>query len=187
MLLTATDSTEVHVERDDIEAVMERRDGAPLLVVDVAVPRDVDPGARQVPGVTLLDMDDLKRFTESSLHERRREVSRVQGIIMDELERFQTDRTARELDAARHVAARTGRGRSARPSSSASGPSSTALDPEARNAVEALTQGIVNKLLHEPTVRLKDAAGTRARRAVRRRARGALRPAGRPRGRPAAE
>ena len=50
VLLTATDSTEVHVERDDIEAVMERRDGAPLLVVDVAVPRDVDPGARQVPG-----------------------------------------------------------------------------------------------------------------------------------------
>ena len=47
--------------------------------------------------MTLLDMDDLKRFTENSLHERRREVSRVQGIIMDELERFQTDRTAREL------------------------------------------------------------------------------------------
>ena len=55
------------------------------------------PAPVQVPGVTLLDMDDLKRFTEDSLHERRREVSRVQGIIMDELERFQTDRTAREL------------------------------------------------------------------------------------------
>ena len=97
VLLTATDSTEVHVERDDIEAVMERRDGAPLLVVDVAVPRDVDPGAGQVPGVTLLDMDDLKQFTEASLDERRREVSTVQEIIMDELERFQTDRTAREV------------------------------------------------------------------------------------------
>ena len=159
VLLTATDSTEVHVERGDIEAVMERRDGAPLLVVDVAVPRDVDPGARQVPGVTLLDMDDLKRFTEDSLHERRREVSRVQGIIIDELEKFQTDRTARELTPL--VTSLRQRGESIRTAELERFRAKLdALDPETRNAVEALTQGIVNKLLHEPTVRLKDAAGS---------------------------
>ena len=50
VLLTATDSTEVHVERADVEAVMERRNGAPLLIVDVAVPRDVDPGAGRGAG-----------------------------------------------------------------------------------------------------------------------------------------
>ena len=160
VLLTATDSTEVHVEREDIEAVMERRDGAPLLVVDVAVPRDVDPGARQVPGVTLLDMDDLKRFTESSLQGRRREVSRVQSIIMDELERFQTDRTAREMAPIVTSLRRARRRDPRRPSSSGSGPSSTVSTPTRANAVEALTQGMMNKLLHEPTVRLKDAAGT---------------------------
>jgi glutamyl-tRNA reductase len=159
VLLTATDSTEVHVERDDIEAVMERRDGTPLLVVDVAVPRDVDPGARQVPGVTLLDMDDLMRFTESSLNERRREVSRVQGIIMDELEQFQTDRTARELTPL--VTSLRQRGESIRTAELERFRAKLAgLDPDARNAVEALSLGIVNKLLHEPTVRLKDAAGT---------------------------
>jgi glutamyl-tRNA reductase len=159
VLLTATDSTEVHVERDDIEAVMERRDGAPLLVVDVAVPRDVDPGARHVPDVTLLDMDDLERFTDSSLNERRREVSRVQGIIMDELEQFQTDRTAREL--APLVTALRGRGDEIRRAElDRFRAKLDGLDPEARKAVDALTQGIVNKLLHEPTVRLKDAAGT---------------------------
>jgi len=149
----------VHVERGDIEAVMERRDGAALLVVDVAVPRDVDPGARQVPGVTLLDMDDLKRFTERSLEGRRREVGRVQGIIMDELERFQTDRTAREmapiLTSLRERADSIRVAELERFRAKLDG-----LAPEARNAVEALTLGIVNKLLHEPTVRLKDAAGT---------------------------
>ena len=159
VLLTATDSTEVHVERGDIEAVMERREGAALLVVDVAVPRDVDPGARQVPGVTLLDMDDLKRFTERSLEGRRREVGRVQGIIMDELERFQTDRTAREmapiLTSLRERADSIRVAELERFRAKLDG-----LPPEARNAVEALTLGIVNKLLHEPTVRLKDAAGT---------------------------
>jgi glutamyl-tRNA reductase len=159
VLLTATDSSEVHIERDDIEAVMERRDGSPLLVVDVAVPRDVDPGAGQVPGVTVLDMDDLKQFTEDSLNERRREVSRVQSIIMDELERFQTDRTARELTPI--VSSLRQRGESIRTAElDRFRAKLSQLDPEARNAVEALTSGIVNKLLHEPTVRLKDAAGT---------------------------
>jgi glutamyl-tRNA reductase len=159
VLLTATDSTEVHVERGDIEAVMERRDGAPLLVVDVAVPRDVDPGARQVPGVTVLDIDDLKRFTEGSLHERRREISRVQGIIIDELEHFQTDRTARELTPL--VTSLRRRGEEIRTAEiDRFRAKLDALDPESRRAVEMLSEGIVNKLLHDPTVRLKDAAGT---------------------------
>lgn len=159
VLLTATDSTEVHVERADIEAVMERRDGSPLLVVDVAVPRDVDPGAGQVPGVTVLDIDDLKSFTEGSLHERRREVSRVQGIIIDELEQFQTDRTARELTPL--VTALRRRGEEIRGAElDRFRARLDALDPEARRAVEMLSEGIVNKLLHDPTVRLKDAAGT---------------------------
>jgi glutamyl-tRNA reductase len=159
VLLTATDSTEVHVERGDVEAVMERRGGTQLLVVDVAVPRDVDPGARQVPGVTLFDMDDLKRFTEGSLHERRREVSRVQGIIIDELEHFQTDRSAREL--APLLTSLRGRGEDIRAAELERFRAKLEpLDPETRNVVDALTQGIVNKLLHEPTVRLKDVAGT---------------------------
>jgi len=159
VLLTSTDSTEVHVERGDLEAVMERRDGAPLLVVDVAVPRDVDPGARHVPGVTLLDMDDLERFTEASLSERRREVSKVQHIITMELERFQLERSAREV--APLVTALRSRAEGIRSSELERFRAKLeALDPDARNAVEALTQGIVNKLLHEPTVRLKDAAGT---------------------------
>jgi glutamyl-tRNA reductase len=159
VLLTATDSSEIHVERDDIEAVMERRDGAPLLVVDVAVPRDVDPGAGSVEGVTLLDMDDLMSFTETSMHERRREVGRVQSIIMDELERFQTERTAREV--APVVTALRTRAETVRTAELARFRSKLdGLDPEQRDAVEALTQRIINKLLHEPTVRLKDTAGT---------------------------
>lgn len=159
VLLTATDSTEVHVERADIEAVMDRRAGSPLLVVDVAVPRDVDPSARAVPGVTLLDMDDLKEFTEASLHERRREVSRVQGIIIDELERFEMERSRREV--APLITELRQRGEEIRTAELERFRSRLdALDADARNTVEALTQGIVNKLLHEPTVRLKDSAGS---------------------------
>jgi glutamyl-tRNA reductase len=159
VLLTATDSTEVHVERSDVEAVMERRGGTPLLIVDVAVPRDVDPGAGQVPGVTLHDVDDLHELTEAALDERRREVATVREIIGEELERFQTDRAAREVaplvTELRARAEQIRVGELARFRAKLDG-----LDDDTRRTVEALTQGIVNKLLHEPTVRLKDAAGT---------------------------
>jgi glutamyl-tRNA reductase len=78
---------------------------------------------------------------------------------MDELERFQTDRTARELTPL--VTSLRQRGETIRAAELDRFRAKLAgLDPEARNAVEALSLGIVNKLLHEPTVRLKDAAGT---------------------------
>ncbi len=159
VLLTATDSTEVHVERADVEAVMERRGGVPLLIVDVAVPRDVDPGAAQIPGVTLRDVDDLHQLTEAAMDERRREVDTVREIIGEELERFQTDRAAREV--APLVTSLRDRAEVVRQSELLRFRTKLgARDEETRNTVEALTHGNNNKLLHEPTVRLKAAAGT---------------------------
>ena len=71
VLLTSTGATAAIIDHTDIEAVMERRAGRPLLIVDIAVPRDVDPAAESVPGVTLLDMDDLRGFAEVGLAARR--------------------------------------------------------------------------------------------------------------------
>ena len=181
-------STEVLIERGDIEAVMARRDGrAAARRRRRACPATSIPGAGQVPGVTLLDIDDLKRFAEHSLE---RAPARDRQGPRDHHRRARAvpDRPHRTRGrAARHLAARSAARRSAPPSSSASGPSSTTLDPATRNAVEALTRGIVNKLLHEPTVRAEGRRRHRPRRALRRRARRAVRPAGRPPGRPASE
>jgi glutamyl-tRNA reductase len=138
---------------------MEARAGRALLVVDIGVPRNIDPGAGEVFGVTLLDIDDLRAFGEQSLAQRRQEIGHVREIIADELDRHRLERTAREvvpiitslrahvddvraLELERHHT------------------KLDALDPAARDAVEQLTRSIVNKLLHEPTVRLKDAAGS---------------------------
>lgn len=159
VLLTSTSSTDVIVERGDIEAVMERRDGRALLVVDVAVPRDVDPGVAQVFGVTLLDIDDLRGFGEQSLDRRRQEIGRVRQILTEEVERFRLEHSAREV--APLVARLRDRGEELRERELARYEGKLAgLDPAQREAVEALTRGIVNKLLHEPTVRMKDTAGT---------------------------
>jgi glutamyl-tRNA reductase len=159
VLLTSTGASDIVIERSDIETVMQRRDGRAFLIVDVALPRDVDPGVRQVFGVMLLDMDDLKAFALHSLEQRQLEVGRVRTILAEEIERFRAERSAREV--APVVTALRGRAEEIRQAELERFRSRLAdLDPATRKAVEALTAGIVNKLLHDPTVRVKDAAGT---------------------------
>jgi glutamyl-tRNA reductase len=159
LVLTSTGASDIIITKDDIEVAMQRRFGRPLLIVDIAVPRDVDPGVAEIPGVTLLDMDDLKAFAESSMDRRRREVARVRRIISAELERLRTERTAREV--APLVSALRSRGEDIRLSELERFRSKLeTVDAKAAEAIEALTRGIVAKLLHEPTVRVKEAAGS---------------------------
>jgi glutamyl-tRNA reductase len=159
VLLASTGASGTLIERGDMEEVMRRRDGRALLVVDIAVPRDVDPGVGQVFGVKLLDIDDLKAVGEESLGQRRGEVGRVRVIISDEIDRFRVERFAREVaPLVTSLRAHVDDLRDAeieRVSAKLDG-----LDPAARELVEQVTRSFANKLLHEPTVRLKDASGT---------------------------
>jgi glutamyl-tRNA reductase len=159
VVLTSTGATEAVIDLPALELAMDRRFGRELLIVDIAVPRDVDPAAAVIPGVTLCDMDDLKAFAERSLDRRRREVARVRRIIAAELERFRSEATAREV--APLVAALRDRAEEVRLGELERFRARLEdLDPKAAEAVEALTRGIVAKLLHDPTVRIKDAAGS---------------------------
>jgi glutamyl-tRNA reductase len=159
VLLASTGAPGVLIERSDMEEVMERRDGRALLVVDVAVPRDVDPGVSQVFGITLLDIDDLRAFGDQSLQARRAEVGKVREIITDELERFRLEQSARVVSPL--VAALRARAEDVRNAEMSRQASRlAALDPTTRAAVEQVTRGLVNKLLHEPTIRLKESAGS---------------------------
>jgi glutamyl-tRNA reductase len=159
VLLTSTASSEVLVERAMVEMVMACRDGRPLLVVDVALPRDVDPGVGDIPDVTLLDLDDLKEYAQRSAERRRGEIGKVRAILAAEIERYRAERAAREVGplvtSLRELAEDTRQGELDRFRTKLA-----KLDPDARELVDAITQGLVNKLLHEPTVRVKDAAGT---------------------------
>jgi glutamyl-tRNA reductase len=159
VLLASTGAQELLVERSYIEAVMASRSGRALLVVDIGVPRNIDPGAGQVFGVTLLDIDDLRAFGEQSLEQRRQEIGHVRDIIAAELDRHRLERSAREV-APVVTALRTHAEDVRMAELQRFRAKLEALDPDARAAVDALTHGIVNKLLHEPTVRIKDAAGS---------------------------
>ena len=159
MLLTSTGASAVILEHGDLASVVGERHGRELLVVDIAVPRDVDPAAGEIDGLTLLDMDDLREFAAAGIWERQREITAVQAIVDAELDRYVDESTARSV--APLVSSLRARGDLVR--SGELQRLSTRLgdlDDRQREAVEALAAGIVGKLLHEPTVRMKDAAGT---------------------------
>ncbi len=159
LLLTGTGASSMLIEHADLARVMAARQGRPLLIVDVAVPRDVDPTAADLPGVTLLDMDDLRAFAEAGQAERRREVAAVRTMVGEELDRYTAVSSAREV--APLVAALREHAEDVRRAELERFRSKLGeLDERQLEAVEALTHGIVAKLLHQPTVGLKDAAGT---------------------------
>ena len=159
VLLTSTGAPAVVVDRTELTPVIEARDGRPLLVVDIAMPRDIDPSVGDLPGVTLLDLDDLRSFAEAGRDRRRKEVTRVRAIVADEVARFLDRDSARAvapaISALRERAELLRSDELARFRGRLDG-----LDARQREAVEALTKGLVNKLLHEPTIRLKEAAGS---------------------------
>jgi len=159
LLLTSTGAPSAIVDEADLAPVVEARGGRPLLIVDVAMPRDIDPSVAELAGVTLLDLDDVRAFVEAGLEERRREVHRVRAIVADEVDRYLESATAREV--APTVAALRDRVESLRLSElERQRARLESLDPKQREAVEAVTRAVLAKVLHDPTVRLKDAAGT---------------------------
>jgi glutamyl-tRNA reductase len=159
LMLTSTGARSLLLEHADLEPVMASRPDRPLLVVDIAVPRDVDAAVSELDGVTLLDMDDLRRFTDIGLAERRREVAGVEHILNEELERYLGATSAREIApvvVALRSSAEAVRVAEVERLRHRLGP----LDERESALVDAVTQGLMNKLLHRPTVVLKDAAGS---------------------------
>jgi glutamyl-tRNA reductase len=158
VLLTSTGSRAPILEPQDVEPLLAGRD-RPLLIVDIAMPRDVDPGVGEVPGVTLLDMDDLRRFAALGVAERRREVAAVETVLNAEIDRYLGATSAREV--APMIVALRERAESVRSSELDRFKGRyDELDPRQLEMVEAVTRGVVAKLLHQPTVVLKDAAGS---------------------------
>jgi glutamyl-tRNA reductase len=159
VVLSSTTAPGLVIDSEALATARASRDASPLVVIDTAVPRDVDPAVGEIPGVTLLDLDDVRFFAEQKMAGRRAEVTAVEQLLADELERYRSATAARAVApvvAALHAEAEVLRAREfERYARRLSG-----LDPETREAVEQLTRGIVAKILHTPSVRVKQAAGS---------------------------
>ncbi len=130
-----------------------------LVVVDLAVPRNVEPTVKGLTGVALFDIDDLNRHAERALEERRGEMAEARAIVAREIERFRADDRARgaaplvaalraRVDGLRQAELERARARNRR------------LDDTQWDEVEAVVRDVLAKLVHQPTVVLKEAAGT---------------------------
>jgi glutamyl-tRNA reductase len=158
IVVTCTSSPHQIVGRDELALVTEQREGRPLLMIDIAVPRDIDPSVRDLPGLTLYDMDDLQRESARNVSGREAEVTRARTIVDEETRRFA--QWLASLDVVPTVAALHERAEAiVRQVLSENERRWVSLSDDDRERVEALARAVASRLLHEPTLRLKGSGG----------------------------
>jgi len=160
VVFTSVGTTHPIIDRPMLEAAAGGRGPAdPLVVIDLGVPRNVEPAPTGITGVVLLDMEVLRSAVADALTGREEEVTGATGIVADEVERYRVASRAR--DAAPMVSALRARVEGARRAEFDRQRSKRSeLSDEQWEQVDAVTRAMVAKLLHQPTVVLKDAAGT---------------------------
>jgi glutamyl-tRNA reductase len=158
IVLCSTSSPHPIVGREELELVMAERDGpdgrAPLLLIDIAVPRDIDPACGELDGVSLYDIDDLQAVIARNLNSRADETPQALAIVEQEIQRFA--RWLGQLDALPTVSALRAHGEdivaqvlaeNSQRWESASGRDLARVD--------AIARAVMTRLLHEPTIRLR--------------------------------
>ena len=160
IVLSSTSSPHPIVGREELELVMHQRDGRPLLLIDIAVPRDVDPACGELEGVTLYDIDDLQSVVARNLSMRAEETPRALEIVEEEIHRFA--RWLGQLDALPTVSALREHGNDLVEQVLAeNGGRWESASPRDIARVEAIARAVMSRLLHEPTIRLRSLAEDR--------------------------
>jgi glutamyl-tRNA reductase len=156
IVITSTGAPHAIFRREHGELFLARRKNRPMFFIDIAVPRDVDPGMNKLDGIFVYDIDDLQQAVSSHVDDRRKEAERAEAIVTAEVERFQVRLQTLDvvptivslqdhLETIRQAEIDRVRGRLG------------VLSPEQELAVEALTRGIVSKIMHTPISALKTA------------------------------
>jgi len=157
VVIASTSAPGPVLEAPTVREALRGRRGRRLLLVDLAVPRDLDPAIGELDGCYLYDIDDLEQIVVETLSLRRREAERAEAMVAAEAEKFNEWHVA--LDVVPAIASLRARAEEIREAELQKAESLLErLDESQRRAVEAVTAQIVNKLLHLPTVRMKQAA-----------------------------
>jgi len=156
--VAATSSEAPVVAQDVVAAAMRGRKDRPLVIVDLAVPADVERGAGDIEGVRLFDVDDLRAGLDDAMSSRLREVPKVEDIVEQETEAFA--RRYRELEVEPLLTELRRQAESIRQREVERVVRDLGdVDPEVVERVEHLSRTLVKRLLHDPTVRARERAG----------------------------
>jgi glutamyl-tRNA reductase len=143
------------ITRDKVAAVLKPRKHRPLFLVDLAVPRDVEPEVQTLDGVYAFDVDDIQRVINQNQAARSAAAARAEVLVAEEVARYIRQRVVREqvpvLAQLRARAEQIRRSELERAMANLSDP----LSPDQVKVIEAMTSAIVNKMLHQPTARLR--------------------------------
>jgi glutamyl-tRNA reductase len=152
VVLTCIGGDDPILRADALNGIMRKRRWRPMFLIDMGVPRNVEPAVDDVDGIYLYDMDDLQEVSAANVEQRERESMYGERIVAEEQERFDGWLAAlRAVPTIRHLRARAEavrRGEIDRLGQK------LGFDESQREGLEALTRGIVNKLLHSPLARL---------------------------------
>jgi glutamyl-tRNA reductase len=154
IVLSSTSSPHAIVGREELELVMAQREGRPLLMIDIAVPRDIDPACGELDGVRLYDIDDLQARVARNLDVRTEEVPRAHEIVEEEIRRFAV--WLGQLDALPTIAALREHGdRIVEQVLEENQDRWDSASERDLARVEAIARAVMSRLLHEPTIRLR--------------------------------
>ncbi len=161
IVLSSTSSPHPIVGHDELALVAGERGGRPLLLIDIAVPRDIDPRCGDLEGVTLYDIDDLQAAVARNLDLRADQAPEAEAIVEDEIRRFA--RWLGHADARPTIAALHQRGQSIVEQVLAENATRwESASPRDVARVEAVARAVANRLLHEPTIRLRGTGDERS-------------------------
>jgi glutamyl-tRNA reductase len=156
IVVASTSSPHHLIGADELELVMQARDRRPLVLIDIAVPRDIEPSCGDIDGVTLYDIDDLQAVVARNLEVRTAERASAEEVVEEEIQRFA--RWMAQLDVVPTIAALREHGAGIVDqvlAENAGRWESVSARDLAR--IEALARAVMQRLLHEPTLRLKTA------------------------------
>jgi glutamyl-tRNA reductase len=158
IVVSSTASPHQIVGREELELVAAQREGRPLVLIDIAVPRDIDPSVRDLPGIALYDMDDLQRAVARNMGVREAEAARARTVVDEDVEQF--DSWLESLDVVPTISALRERGEQVVQQVLRENEARwESLSPADRERLGVMARAVVNRLLHEPTLRLKGAVG----------------------------
>jgi glutamyl-tRNA reductase len=157
IIISSTGAPHAIFRKEHGERFLSRRRNRPMFFIDIAVPRDIDPAMNKLDGIFVYDIDDLQQVVSSHVADRRAEADQAEAIVQMEVDKFQARLQTLDVvptivslqehfETLRQAEIDRVRGRLG------------AMTPEQELAVEALTRGIINKIMHTPITALKSAA-----------------------------
>ena len=159
IVIASTAAPEPIIRAADVQLVLHARRARPLFFIDIAVPRNVEPAVNDLDNAFCYDVDDLRSVVNSNLRERQREAQRAEALVTREVERFAA--RLKELEVAPTIASLRDKLEAIRRAEVDKALARLGgADEETRRVMEALSQSIVNKILHAPMVKLRDSSRT---------------------------